>query len=693
MKQIEKFIKNQKEWLEQSNYGIDWSSDKWITTQWLPHRGLDRGISFKVIRSSQENTPAAGSSIPSEILDFFKALIVYMQRKRDSGFIATKNYVMELRRLYSLIMFSRNEDSPMNLTFWHFNELLETRKRDNYKNIYDAAVNIKLIADTIDSLNLLESSVDFEHLCKPEKSYYRIDRLSKIDDDNHRDDTKMPSMQAFEAYAYCSNNPISENEEVLLRTIDLLIAMGQRGNEVTCIPLDCWTESETYDDSGEIVKDSQGNPIKSYGIRYFAEKQFKPRIHYLSDYDVPFAKRAIERLKTLTEETRSVAKWQESNPGKIWNFESEIINDDLLISILRFKTVKNLHLFLKRNEIPVIIEDTNPYRDPPSNGQRRIIKRNWYNVRHLDEKLNYLVPDHNDFGVIMNGKKETILKTSEILSIGFEGALSIKNRRENIYKIRPRRLSIRDLNNALGTTKISKSIFDVRELTEANGDRIKLSTHSFRHWRNTIYHLTGMTDVQQALALGRQDLSQNPYYQHTTLKEKTEKHRLFHLFNSSNEKLSYLKNGIKKGSISGPLQAVYTKIKREQNSETAEEFLNTHANALHITPYGGCTHDYSQSPCTKYLQCWNGCLHLHRTGNPEETKRLNELRKTLEISLVKIKLEQSNATKWVMDLETKIENLKNAINLEAAGGSLQVFPNGRSMAPLPKISSVKSENE
>jgi len=121
-----------------------------------------------------------------------------------------------------------------------------------------------------------------------------------------------------------------------------------------------------------------------------------------------------------------------------------------------------------------------------------------------------------------------------------------------------------------------------------------------------------MSNVQQALAMGRQKLTQNATYQHTSLLERTSSHRDYLSFRTPKEKVQFLHDGIREQKILGEITQLYHELKLSKGKDVAEVFLKTHANAIHITPFGGCTHDFSQAPCPKHLQCWNGCGHLHR---------------------------------------------------------------------------------
>ncbi|WP_446942098.1 hypothetical protein [Pseudomonas aeruginosa] len=230
-------------------------------------------------------------------------------------------YNIATRRLYNPL-FERRETDPARLTRGDFDRVVGFLRESGYKNLYDALSHLKVIADTMDKLQVTEIAIHFEHEARPEKP--RHDYISLHDPDRavkqRKSDEKLPSREAMEAYAQCTNQPLSAGEEILLRVIDLLIATGQRGNEVAVIPYDCWVERPIKGTAGDVVVDAHGKPLVECEIRYYAEKQFQSRVHWLAESDVPLARRAVERLKVLTQEQREIAAWQECHPRRIWNY-------------------------------------------------------------------------------------------------------------------------------------------------------------------------------------------------------------------------------------------------------------------------------------------------------------------------------------------------------------------------------------
>lgn len=676
---LEGFITQEQAIFQSLPISTSWASSVWDVGSWLPQRDNQHALTFETHRQALEKTgypaPPKGP-LPFTFQDFSKALIVYLQRTRSLKFSMVAAYNIAVRRLYNPL-FERGVSDPTQLTRGDFDRVVGFLRESGYKNLYDAISHLQVIADAIDSLQLTEIAIHFEHDAKPEKR--RHDYISLHDPDRavrqRKSDDRLPSREAMEAYALCSNHPISEGEEILLRVIDLLIATGQRGNEVTVIPYDCWVERPIKGTAGKVVVDANGKPIVECGIRYFAEKQFQSRVHWFAESDVPLARHAVERLRMLTQEQRELARWQEAHPGRLWDYspQTSMSQDEVLhwIGLSQNRdTYRNLNVYLSRNGI-------DPYREP---GRRTSLNR--YLAGDIERFLVPKLRGHAALTENVGGKLCVVLKTSETLAIAFDGQFRLNGREANVFRAIPRRVTLVDINRALGNDEKYTSIFSRRSLTESDGAPIRLTSHQPRHWRNTIYHLTGMSDVQQALALGRKRLDQNVDYQHTSIEENTAAHQEFLAFNSHHERIDFLHTGIRDKRIQGALTDSYHALLSDKGTTSAEAFLAIHATALHVTPFGGCIHDFSQAPCPKHLQCWNGCSHLHLMGTPSERTNLEKQAENLTTAINIMRdagAGEAGSDVWLGDQENKLNNLKSVLARDTNAGVQRVFPNGHPM--------------
>jgi hypothetical protein len=141
-----------------------------------------------------------------------------------------------------------------------------------------------------------------------------------------------------------------------------------------------------------------------------------------------------------------------------------------------------------------------------------------------------------------------------------------------------------------------------------------------------------------------------------------------------------LRGAIREGRVGGPLADAYQMLTLNSPTE-AELFLQTYASGIHVTPWGICANDFTLSPCRKYLQCYDQCRHYHRTGDPEEQRRLEDLRTTMKRALGVMRQNaagEAGADKWVSMMEAKLTNLEHALVMapRPSQNPAQVFPQG-----------------
>jgi hypothetical protein len=266
-------------------------------------------------------------------------------------------------------------------------------------------------------------------------------------------------------------------------------------------------------------------------------------------------------------------------------------------------------------------------------------------------------------------------------SMPFQGQFSFVHEFRN-YR-RPLLITAADIQKALGGSW-EHSVFDRHGMTLAGVDgqsqRIRMRTHSTRHWKNALYDLGGMTDLQQTWAMHRKDARQTRVYQHRTVQEETDVMSRF-LELTYAERATYLREAIRDGKIAGPLADAYETLNLNSPTE-AESFLQTYASGVHITPWGICANDFTLSPCRKYLQCYDQCRHYHRTAQPEEQRRLEDLRIKMQRALDVMRLNaagEAGGDTWVNMMETKLANLERSLAIVPRAPEFapaQVFPRG-----------------
>ena len=114
--------------------------------------------------------------------------------------------------------------------------------------------------------------------------------------------------------------------------------------------------------------------------------------------------------------------------------------------------------------------------------------------------------------------------------------------------------------------------------------------------------------------LGRENARDTEAYRHATM----------------DERIQWVKNGIRDGQISGTLANVYFQLPEEER----DIFLEGQVQAVHFTALGLCLHDYSIT-CPFHLNCTRRCRdYLRRKGNQDKRRNLIQIQKQTKKALV-----------------------------------------------------------
>ncbi|WP_269713285.1 hypothetical protein [Caulobacter sp. NIBR2454] len=209
-----------------------------------------------------------------------------------------------------------------------------------------------------------------------------------------------------------------------------------------------------------------------------------------------------------------------------------------------------------------------------------------------------------------------------------------------------------------------------------------INPHSLRHLQNTELFRLGIADTIITKRFNRRTTAQSYVYDHRSLSDhleemEPEKARMADKALSPNARKAF--DLMRGGKIRGPVVSAFERLQAEQGDESAFEYLNAEAGALHFTPYGFCLNSFAASPCVKHLECFNKCSHLVRSDSPDEQKTLETLKTRYEVYVRRLHDRPSRAPNFQAQLghaEERLAGLKAALS-QAPGQS--VFPGGESL--------------
>lgn len=195
-----------------------------------------------------------------------------------------------------------------------------------------------------------------------------------------------------------------------------------------------------------------------------------------------------------------------------------------------------------------------------------------------------------------------------------------------------------------------QSAFERFNICEENGTFCKMTSHQFRHWLNDVADKGGLPVDLQTRWMGRENPKDTQAYQHATVEER----------------LQWVKNGIRDGEMCGTIASVYFALPEEER----DVFLEGHIQAAHFTPLGLCIHDFAIDPCPYYLNCVRRCPEYLRTkGDQQERKNLIQVqsrtKQALEIAQTQTATGSGEpAQAWIQHYEETLVGVEAALAVD-----------------------------
>lgn len=241
-----------------------------------------------------------------------------------------------------------------------------------------------------------------------------------------------------------------------------------------------------------------------------------------------------------------------------------------------------------------------------------------------------------------------------------------------------------DRGDLIGSTsgKGCEALFERYGMTEE--DRaLRLTPHALRHLQNTELFRLGVADTIITKKFNRRSVQQSHVYDHRSLAEDLAD---IDLPPEAEERLGdkamQVFKLISANKARGPVVDEFHRVQLEYGDEAAFDYLNAEADGLHVTPYGLCINSFTSDPCPKHLECFNGCLHLARTGVISEQDNLERMRDKFAKVIITLEAlpEDRRNIGWANQLlhaRLRYENIVKALGTEPG---MQVFPDGNDLS-------------
>lgn len=569
---------------------------------------------------------------PEPFLSFAKVMVCSFEGRSDRGYSATnlQTVVASCRWLYR--QFGQREPIPHLLTHGDFEAAAQAAQSEMGEGAANIGSKLAFISRQMDSMHLGMVPIDWRNSITRKGKHTAIGPVA-----DRRRNELMPDPRVIDALAEISSRSDLDHRDLLLqRGIDLCVSVGFRVNELLTLPRLCLVIEPELDEMGAQVLDRFGHPRERIGLRYWPEKGARNcEIKWVPPVMNEVVKRAVNDIQAITKPSWLAAVHQFSNPGSTLMGEPwDEVDGETTISPSELKEairVADPYQFIRINKLS---DNSDSYarglsRDMSMRVSLASLRSHLF---ERSERGNVLRAGegHQDLSECLFVVPEFFVKRT--MNGGLSGTVNLlKDANLNVYLV---------------GIKSSPSIFERLEYLDDCGEPLRCPTHSIRHWLNTLALEGGLSDVDLARWMSRQNLAQNRAYDHRSPVDRARR---------AGEKM-------RKGEAAGPVARAIVEIK---DPVRREEFTKSLYRTAHVTDLGTCVHDWDALPCQKHGSCWN-CFELRvEKGNLEQRQRSELALQQTQAELDEALSEEGDGTigadRWVETHTRTIASLKKII--------------------------------
>lgn len=598
-------------------FGADLLFDEnvWDVTEALGLKGTGntrQRLIFSTLGSLHEKSP---KPMAEPFLSFSKAYVRYMHGFRPTKVMSFR--LTALRVLETALTENGEKPEPVRTDAGMFNRAAQLIS-DHYSEgaAYRIGGQLEMVAFFLADNRLTAVPVRWRSYLKRPGDTARVGK-----EFDERRQSKMPSQAALEALPKVFRLATEPVDVIVSSVAALLCSSPDRISEVLMLPENC-----------EVCQKKVGGSGDAYGLRWWPAKGAEPMVKWVVPSMATVVQEAIGKIRTVTEPARRVAKWYEDHPGEIY-LESHLeqLRSNEWLSIRELADL-----------IGLVAEDS-ARKWCRSNGIKEIGGRGARKVRFADVQRAMIAMLPQGVPIF---DKETGLKYSEALMVFRVNEL---HPQRGTYRCMIEPITIDQINSGLGNrAKFGfASIFTRFDFTEPDGNPIKITTHQFRHYLNTLAQAGGMSQLDIAKWSGRKDVRQNAAYDHVT----------------PDQMLQKIRDAVgDESQMFGPLAELPKKVLIPR-----DEFARLMVPTAHTTDLGFCIHDYTMSPCQLHMDCIHCEDLVCVKGDTEKTQRLQqrleEARDLLEQAEQAVGEGYAGSDRWLMHHKSTVERLSQLCSI------------------------------
>ncbi|OAT20213.1 hypothetical protein M977_02744 [Buttiauxella gaviniae ATCC 51604] len=573
VKNIDDFVIFCKEKLTLYEDVIDWNKSEW------------KGIAIFRKLNTGKGIMREEYTLDANFINFAKSYIRYQQSLNPVKNLGGK--MMALRCLEEALLQVCQKAYIYNTTIIVLDEAIKIASQYYDNNVlYTCGYELERLSSFISGQQFLKIGIlSWKNPIKPNT---RNNYLPEKKDEERRN--KLPDERALLAIAEIfsrQDEELSERDLFTSSVFALLMCSPSRISEILALPADC-----------EITRNDKDG-VERYGLRFYSVKGYGATIKWIPDVMVPVARKAISRLRRLSKNARSLARWHESSSDKFYRHDiCPTVREDEPLGVVQVCHALGYPLTDKKqcfNKIKCTSLDGGGSFLNPADGH--------YTLRVLGQMIRKKLPA--DFPWFDKEK-----------SVRYSNALCLLNQHQcNDAKFTARYAIYRPTYSFFSQyiEKIPpkgqryKNIFERHGYLDSEGKPLSLRSHQPRHLLNTLAHLGELSELDIAKWSGRVCVTQNRNYNHT-----------------SQEQMMLKVAGMRLGNNR------YCHHTDSHSSLNVGEDMDTLNNgAVHLTPNGYCIHDYLIPPCKKILKTmefgWVGSDAMNEQQREQVIKKLRSL--------------------------------------------------------------------
>lgn len=598
-------------------FGADLNFDEnvWDITESLAlkgHGNKRHRLVFSTLATVNDSKP---SLLAEPFLSFSKAFVRYMQGLRPTKNVAFR--LTALRALEAALKESGGIPDPTKTDLFILNraaQLLADKYEDS--TAYRVGGQLELVATFLSGNSLTAVPTRWRNFLKRPGDAVRVGK-----EFDQRREEKMPSPAALDALPRAFRLATEPGDVLFCSVAATLCAAPDRINEVLLLPDLC-----------EVWQKSRSDAEQSYGLRWWPAKGAEPMVKWIVPSMVTVVQESITKIRAVTEESRRIAKWYEENPGNLYLPEEceQFRNSDWL-SMSDIKELIGLASAGSASQCcktlgVTVVGTRKDRRVPYADFERAVISMLPHGFPYLNAEIGLKYSD-----------ALFVVRTNEL------------HAQRGTYSCMIEPVTINQINTGFGTRVQHgvPSIFTRLGFAERDGSPIRVTTHQFRHYLNTLAQAGGMSQLDIAKWSGRKDVRQNATYDHVT----------------PDQMLQKIRDAVGDGSqMFGPLAEIPKRVLIPR-----DEFARLRIPTAHTTDLGFCIHDYTMSPC----QLHRDCIHCEDLvcvkGDEEKTQRLRlnleEARELLRKSEEAVSEGYVGGDRWLIHHQSAVKRLSQLCSI------------------------------